>query len=170
MVCYINFSLNGRDLMIHEDNPNDIKMWKNNKHSKSRWNQLKIQTNLDGYKCIYIGLKKYRLHRINYYAHNQTWNIHDASPSNEVDHINNKGDLPKHQYNNIDNLRIVTSQENNFNTNCKGYNWVKSRNKWRARIQVNGKSKYLGYFDLEEDARQAYLEGKKIYHIIPNRK
>ena len=165
MVCYINFSLNGRDLMISEDNPNDVKMWKNNKYSKSRWNQIKIQTNLEGYKYIHIKPKKYYLHRINYFAHNQNWNIYDNSQSNWIDH-ENKDNLN----NNIENLRVVTSQENQWNTKAKGYYWDKEKQKWRAQIMVSGKNKFLGYFVLEEDARQSYLEAKKILHIIPNRK
>ena len=28
MVCYINFKIDGRELMINEDNPDDVKMWK----------------------------------------------------------------------------------------------------------------------------------------------
>tara|TARA_R110002049_G_scaffold274571_1_gene452503 strand:- start:231 stop:698 length:468 start_codon:yes stop_codon:yes gene_type:complete len=155
--------------MIHEDNPNDVKMWKTHcskgKMKKPRWNQLKIQTNEKGYKCISIAPKKYLLHRVNYYAHNQTWNIHDASPSNQVDH-ENVNNLNNH----IENLRVVTNQENCFNKNVKGYCWCKRDKKWQAQIMVNGKSKLLGYFVLEEEARNAYLEAKKIYHIIPNRK
>ena len=170
MVCYINFSIDGRELMINEDNPNDVKMWKNNKHIKSRWNQIKIQTNLEGYKLITIGPRQYLLHRVNYYAHNQTWDIHDSSPSNQIDHEDDKGDLPKHQYNNIENLRVVTHQENQFNTNCKGYTWNKQLQKWRAYIMVNYKQKHLGYFDLEEDAKNARLAAKKIYHTIQLRK
>ena len=174
MECYINFSIDGRNLMINEDNPYDIKMWKTH-HNKGkmknpRWNQIKIQNHSYGYKLISISPKKYLLHRVNYYAHNQTWNIYDSSPSNQVDHIDNKGDLPKHQYNNIENLRVVTNQGNQWNRTCKGYCWDKSRQKWLAAIRVNGKNKFLGRFDLEEDARQTYLEAKKKLHIIPNRK
>jgi hypothetical protein len=172
MVCYINFSIDGRELMIHEDNPDDIKMWKthsgNRKLKKPRWNQIKIQTDIKGYKYINIGPKQYRLHRLNYYAHNQGWDIHDFSKKNQIDHE----DINKAN-NYIENLRVVTNQENSFNTNCKGYYWNKQRQKWQAYIKgkgTNGKMKHLGYFDLEEDARQAYLEAKKIYHIIPNRK
>ena len=169
MACYISFSINGRDLMISEDNPYDIKMWKTHNGGynlkKPRWNQLKLKTNKEGYKLISIKPKQYLLHRVNYYAHNQTWNIHDSSPSNQVDHedINNLN-------NNIENLRVVTHQENHFNRKCKGYCWNKSRQKWRAQICVNGKKKHLGLFVLEEEAHQAYLEAKKILHIIPNRK
>ena len=158
MVCYISFSIDGRDLMINENNPEDIKMWKNNKYNKSRWNQIKIQR-------ITITPKQYQLHRINYYAHNQGWNIHDSSMDNFIDHE----DIDCTN-NNIENLRVVTNQENHFNTKCKGYTWDKKRQKWKAQIQVNGKNKHLGLFVLEKDARQAYLTAKEKLHIIPNRK
>ena len=54
----------------------------------------------------------------------------------------------------------------NFNRNCKGYTWNKQKQKWRAYITVNGKQKHLGYFDLEEDAKNARLAAKKIYSTL----
>ena len=58
MACYINFSIDGRDLMINEDNPDDVKMWKShygrNKLKDPKWNQLKLTTNPKGYKSISI--------------------------------------------------------------------------------------------------------------------
>jgi hypothetical protein len=168
---YIHFSIDGRDLKIHKETPDDIFMLKTHgggyKMKNPRWNQIKIQTNdKDGYKRICINKKLYLLHRVNYYAHNQTWNIHDSSQSNQVDHENDKGDLPKNQYNNIENLRVVTNQQNQWNRNCKGYCYCKRSQKWYTRIKINGKTKYLGLFLLEEDAHKAYLEAKKIFHII----
>jgi len=68
--------------------------------------------------------------------------------------------------NNLDNLRWVTHQENLFNTKAKGYCWDKKAKKWRSYIMISNKIRHLGYFDNEEDARQAYLDAKKIYHII----
>lgn len=68
--------------------------------------------------------------------------------------------------NSLKNLRVVTPQQNQFNRDAKGYSWDKEKNKWEAYIKVNGKKKFLGYFDSEEDAREAYLEAKKIFHII----
>jgi hypothetical protein len=68
--------------------------------------------------------------------------------------------------NNSDNLRIVTNQENTFNTNAKGYFWDKKSKKWRSVIMINNKIIILGYFDTEEEAHNAYLEGKQKYHII----
>jgi hypothetical protein len=167
---YINFKIDGRDLKIHKKKPDDIWMWKTH-HNKGKmknpkWNQLKIGTRPDGYKQITIAPKQYRLHRVNYYAHNPDWDIYNSSLDNSIDHKNEKGDLPKKQYNNIENLHVVTHQQNHFNRDCKGYTWDKSRQKWRAQINVNGKVKNLGRFNTEDEARQAYLDAKKIYHKI----
>ena len=164
---YIHFKIDGRDLKIHKENPDDILMWKTHSGSqklkKPRWNQIKIQNRKsDGYKYIHITPKRYLLHRVNYFAWNQDWDIHNSCvKTNSIDHkdINVTN-------NNIENLRVVTNQQNHFNRNCKGYYFNKQSQKWKARIDVNGKQKYLGLFLLEEDARNAYLEAKKIYHKI----
>jgi hypothetical protein len=168
---YIHFELDSRKLKINKENPDDILMLKTHgggyKLKKPRWNQIKVYTRKsDGYRVIQIKPKKYKLHRINYYAHNQDWDIHDSSSNNQIDHEDDKDNLPKHQYNNIENLRVVTNQENQWNTKAKGYYWDKRRQKWRAQIMVSGKKKHLGDFVLEEEAHQAYLEAKKIYHNI----
>lgn len=39
--------------------------------------------------------------------------------------------------------------------NARGYNWVESKNKWVARITIDGKPKNLGSFDTEEEAKAA---------------
>ena len=70
--------------------------------------------------------------------------------------------------NSRNNLREVTQQQNQHNqTRARGYYWNKARNKWQAYIKVNGKKIHLGYYDLEADARAAYLAAKAIYHKIP---
>ena len=66
--------------------------------------------------------------------------------------------------NSITNLRILTHQENLFNTNAKGYYYHKKTNKWVSMIGINYTQKNLGYFNTEEEARNAYLEAKKKYH------
>jgi hypothetical protein len=63
--------------------------------------------------------------------------------------------------NRITNLRITTYQENTINCdwveNCLGYGFYKRSGKWKAYVWVEGKLKHLGYFQTEEEARQAYL-------------
>lgn len=79
-----------------------------------------------------------------------------------IDHENkNKTD------NRIINLRSLTKRQNAYNTNAKGYYFNKRANKFHAQIVVNSKSIYLGLFDSEIDAADAYQTAKKIYHIIP---
>jgi hypothetical protein len=79
----------------------------------------------------------------------------------ELDHINRVRDD-----NRIDNLRIVTSQQNKWNTNAKGYYFHKNKNKWQSQIRINEKRIYLGLFNTEEEAKNAYLIAKQKYHII----
>jgi hypothetical protein len=83
------------------------------------------------------------------------------NPTIFIDHINHD------KINNcVDNLRLVSNQQNQFNTNAKGYSWHKSSQKYRAKIRLNGKDIHLGYYNNEEDARQSYLNAKPKYHII----
>jgi len=99
-----------------------------------------------------------------YLARNPGWDIFDCSSSNCIDHINHS-----RTDNSIENLRVVTNQQNHFNrSNVKGYTWSKRDSKWRAQIMLNQKNKHLGLFEKEEDARAAYLDAKKIYHKFDN--
>ena len=157
--------IDGRELLVNEDDNYDIKILSTSLVPK--WNKLAIGTRrgagTGGYKAISINNKHKALHRVIYYAHNQDWNIHDSSINNFIDHID--GDKTN---NDIRNLRVVTHQQNSFNTRAKGYSWNKQKKKWMAQINLNQKHIHLGYFVTEEEAHNAYLEAKKIYHIMPN--
>jgi len=113
------------------------------------------------YLKMRIGNRRYRHHRIMYKLFNPEWDIEDVSDDNKIDHKNqNKLD------NNISNLRVVTTQENCFNRDAKGYSWDKTSKRWKAEICFSRKRIYLGLFKKEEDAKKAYLDAKKIYHVI----
>jgi len=82
-------------------------------------------------------------------------------PENQIDHINGIRDD-----NRIINLRDVTHQQNQWNkTNAKGYT-IEKNGSYRAQIKVNRISKYIGTFKTADEAHNAYLEVKKIYHYI----
>lgn len=78
-----------------------------------------------------------------------------------VDHIDGDG-----LNNSRKNLRLTTISQNQQNsrlrvTNTSGYKGVsysKDRKRWEARIEYDGKQKFLGYFDSPEQAHQAYCE------------
>ena len=119
------------------------------------WRLAKQCNTSSGYLNIWIENKYYYAHRVIYKAFHQDWNLYDLL---EIDHINrDKTD------NRIENLRLVSHQQNQFNKNTKGYTIVKYG--FRAYIYLNGK-KYSKYFKIEEDARNWHLEQKAILHII----
>ncbi len=117
-----------------------------------------IKTKLNGY--IVIGGDNNFKGKL--LGHHYGWYmIYGHVDFDRLDHFNRiKND------NRISNLRILTNQQNLFNTNAKGYCWDKNAKKWRSQIKLNGKQIHLGLFKTEEEARQSYLEAKKIHHII----
>ena len=114
------------------------------------------------YAGIFIGGKKYPLHRIVYAVANQRdpWPLF-------VDHKN--GDSLD---NRPENLREATSAQNNANR-CKkrrykgglaGTTWVASMQKWRASITLNFHRRDIGLFDTAEEASAAYHAAARQIH------
>lgn len=123
------------------------------KDGREKWIERTSNPHSRGYIHIFIAGKMYKAHRLIMIAF-------VGESDQAVDHINRI----KHD-NRFENLRYCTNRENGLNRdwvdNAKGYSW--ERNKCQARIRINGKSKYLGGFDNEQDARQAYLDAKELY-------
>lgn len=51
-----------------------------------------------------------------------------------------------------------------FSSKYKGVGWMKSKNKWYARIAVDKKTIFIGYFKTELDAAKAYNKAAIYYH------
>ena len=138
-----------------------IWLWRELKSKPSYWLELKGTITNTGYRQVRINYKHLQYHRVVYFVHNENWNIYDSSMDNQIDHIDRN---PLN--NNIENLRVVTNQENGWNQYAKGYCFDKEKGNYRAQIKVDGKNIYLGYFENEDDARTAYLNAKAIHHVI----
>lgn len=118
---------------------------------------LSVCTKPDGYKTLIYtsGVNKSKLYcRI----------LLEVSASLEVDHIN--GDTLDNRRN---NLRIVTSQQNKFNTLQKNKKSglpkgvTKHGPSYRAAIWWNYQRYYLGTFPTIELAKQAYLRAAQSF-------
>lgn len=118
------------------------------------------------------GYLRVKIHGVSFMAHRVAWAHYYGSwpvpwPIGEVDHWD--GDKAN---NRIKNLRDVTRKINSQNrrearSGTSGHIGVSKRRgdiKFRAFIRVDGKQKYLGRFNLEEDAATAYLQAKRKYH------
>jgi len=117
-----------------------------------------------GYHVISISLKKNK--KAYYHVHNviALCYLGEKPQGYQTDHINSiKTD------NRVENLQYITPQQNcqkrkTMNgRNVKGYSLTKY-GKYKASIKVDKKNFYLGSYDTEEEARQAYLDGKLKYH------
>jgi len=127
------------------------------RHSRALKGQMVGSKCHNGYLRLSIDYKSHQAHRLVWILHNG-----DIPKGLFIDHINGIRDD-----NRIDNLRLVTKQENGFNDHkAKGYSWSKVSDKWESYIKVDYKKINLGLFDTESDARQAYLNAKEKYHAI----
>ena len=142
---------------------------------EEKWHQIKLTLRKDtGYKEFNIKFdgkqKQIQFHRVVYYAHNPTWNFYDTSKENYIDHFDAK-DYPKNhpKNNNIENLSVMTNQENQFNRRSRGTSFHKATGKYSAQITLNKKKIHIGLFDTEQEGHQAYLEKKKELHVIRSR-
>ena len=116
----------------------------------------------DGYKIMQFkhDEKKYYLK-----AHQFIWYCVHNEISEMIEH---KDRNPSN--NKIENLQKLSgnlaASLNGFNRGAKGYSYKKSKNVFISSIRINGKYIYIGSYKNESDARNAYLEAKKIYHKI----
>lgn len=100
-------------------------------------------------------------------AHRIIWKwLHGSEPI-QVDHIDRN-----RSNNRANNLRSVTHLENmknrnrqaNNTTGCTGI--VRHRDRWSARIKVEGRVHYLGVFDDLEDAKAARREAELRFGFV----
>tara|TARA_R100000935_G_C2700472_1_gene110090 strand:- start:21 stop:527 length:507 start_codon:yes stop_codon:yes gene_type:complete len=160
---YIYFELNNHKVKINKEDSEDFWIWyceSGGRKMKNPYWRKPILKEDYGYFRIKINKKLFRLNRLAYYAHNQDWDIHHEPRKNLIDHDDGN------TYNNhISNLRVGDSSLNQQNRkNVKGYTWHKRDKRYQAAICINGKQIHLGYYKIEEDARNAYLDGKRKYH------
>lgn len=133
-----------------------------NKGNKSYCNikgkTLKKCINTVGYYCVVL-CKAGKV---------KTFNVHQLQAIAFLNHIPNKYDsVINHKdlnklNNNISNLEIVTQRENSnkkhlvHSSEFVGVSWRETNKKWVANIVINNKLFYLGLYENEQSASDAY--------------
>ena len=113
-------------------------------YSRFGW-EMNGSKNSAGYKQIFTYNEGKKTG--SYLVHRMVWEAFNG-PVPEgyvVDHINRDN-----SDNRLENLRILTKQQNGLNNGKKGYSKVKDR--WIVKMKQHGINKYFGTFKLEEEA------------------
>lgn len=119
-----------------------------------------LNPNIDstGYRTVNIYqdcvVKRFRVHQLVAMAFlKYTPNGHKKV----IDHIDNN---PLN--NNINNLQIISQRENSskdksgYSSKYVGVSWCNTSKRWYSCIKIEGKTKNLGYYGCEDQARKAY--------------
>lgn len=132
---------------------------------KHKWYAMKGYSTYYAVRRLYLGGGRKNAKYIAVWMHRQILNVEDSKVL--VDHEDHNG-LNNQRY----NIRTCTKAQNQKNKRSEinstsqylGVDFQPTRNRWRARIRLDGKDKHLGRFINEEDAARAYDEAAKIHH------
>ena len=134
------------------------------KDGTEKWKDRVFSLSHNGYPHVFISSKNHN----NYFVHNviTLCYLGEKPHGYQTDHINSiRTD------NRLENLQYITQQQNTQKRktmngrNVKGYSLTKCGT-YTAQITADNKKFCLGTYDTEEEARQAYTDGKLKYHNI----
>lgn len=163
-------------MFIYDGNTGDLLWNKRPEHHfrskamQSGWNArfagrvAGCKNNSTGYVSVSIANSPYLAHRL-------IWALNgfDLPDEMEIDHKNgNKKD------NRIENLRLVTSSQNSFNSRAKstnksgvkGVHWHEKSGTWRACVMVDGKQVFARHFKTISEASMAVDIARKDLHGV----
>jgi len=142
--------------LLQYDPDTGVLSWRRNeKVSANVRGKVAGTLNAGGYRSIMINGSSFLAHRL-------AWLISEGEDPGglEVDHIDGLRDDNRRE-----NLRLVTPSQNQHNQRrAKGYYFNKQYQKWRAQIFLNAKNRHIGYYNTEEEARDAYIQAKAKFH------
>jgi hypothetical protein len=114
----------------------------------------------NGYVAIRVDGVRYSAHRLAWFYVTGRW------PVGDIDHINKT-----HGDNRFANLREATRAQNKQNSDHtlgsskhRGVYWIKKSKKWGSMIEIGDQRIWLGSFEAEDQAAQAYINARAEHH------
>jgi len=143
-----------KDVLVY-DPKTGVFIWLVKPSARVSLGQLAGSIDAKGYRVIKIAGKNHKAHRLAW-----LW-VHGEWPKLDLDFINRNTDD-----NRIKNLREATKEQNGGNSKTrhdglKGAYWHKREQVWFSAISIDGRQSFLGNFDTEKAAHQAYCEAAK---------
>ena len=147
----------------------DFKEYFDYKNGELYWKNCRYKA-YNGKKAGHIhktGYWRIKLNKENYQAHRIIFAMHHDFMPEFIDHID--GDTSN---NKIENLREATRTQNFQNSKktirnksgVKGVFWHKIKNRWIARVSVNGKEIHVGTFTDLDEATKAVKQFREKHH------
>lgn len=144
--------------------------WRECSARSKRWNARYAGTEAraehnEGYIRVSVDGTRYLAHRLVWCVHYGEW------PEGQIDHINHD-----RVDNRLENLRVVNNTENSRNASLSRRNtsgtvgvcWDARRERWVARIMVDRREVFLGYFKDYQSAVAAREKAVKSFGFHPN--
>lgn len=138
----------------------DVRGGRNSAFLKAKAGELAGGIGGAGYWCLSAGGRRVGAHRVAWLLMTGDW------PVSDIDHVNGV-----RTDNRWSNLRLATRSENMQNLkaphkdNETGFLGVeRKRDRFAARISIEGKRMYLGVFTTPQEAHVAYINAKRRLH------
>lgn len=140
--------------ILNYDPVTGVVSWKVTMGNRGQYKAGTPCSNKDAYGYGRVKLKgiAYKLHRI-------AWGfVYGYLPTKHIDHIDGN---PSNNI--INNLREVSCRDNCLNRkihrkgHITGTTLSSKSDKWQAQISIRGKRIYIGYFDTQQEAHEAYV-------------
>lgn len=147
--------------MFSYDPADGVLRWRLDRSPKARAGAPVGCIHRSGYLVTLIRRKNYQVHRL-------IWAfVYGCWPPEHVDHVNGvRSD------NRLQNIRACSPSENGRNkgrqvnntTGFKGVSFCSREGRYQTTCRVNGRKKWIGYFDTPEEASIAYEAFAKRHH------